>query len=88
MQIWKFVLDPSVDPQAVKMPKGAEILTAREQGHNVCVWALVDPEAPTECRSFEVIGTGWEVPRRSRRYIGTAQIIDGSPLVFHVFEVM
>lgn len=86
--VWKFTLEPGYETQAIEMPKGAEILTAREQGNSVCVWAMVDTRAMREARRFSVIGTGWQVPERNRKYIGTAQFIDGAPLVFHVFEVL
>ena len=88
IQIWKFTLEPGHEVQEIEMPQGASILTAREQGKSVCVWAMVDTKAQKEKRRFEVIGTGWTVPPRPRRFIGTAMFTDGMPLVFHVFEVL
>jgi hypothetical protein len=55
--IWKFELEPT-DNQEIEMPKGAEILTAQNQVGIPCLWALVDPTAEKETRTFEVVGTG------------------------------
>lgn len=84
--VWKFTLEPGHEVQAIKMPEGAVPLTAREQGKEVCLWAEVDPRAHNVTRYFEVIGTGWQVPERNRKYLGTAHL-EGGALVFHVFEV-
>ena len=69
------------------MPQGAEILTVQTQGQIPCLWALVDPEAPTELRIIELYGTGdpFHEGSKPRKYIGTCQI-KGGESVFHVFE--
>lgn len=85
MKIFKFTLSPTFP--IVKMPKGAGIISAQSQGDSVCIWAIVDPDAPLEERLFEVIGTGHEIPPGKRRFIDTVQLMGGS-LVFHVFELM
>jgi hypothetical protein len=87
--VWKYTLKPVV---TLDIPMGAEILTIREQGEDICLWALVDPEAEKEPRRFLVVGTGHTVPdpdegpEISLRYIGSAHLQRGS-LVFHAFEV-
>jgi len=82
-EIWKYKLGIKTE---IKMPKGAEILTAREQGEDVCIWALVDPsEKVMENRSFEVVGTGLKMEYEGSVYIGTAHLYN-STLVLHVFE--
>lgn len=72
----------------IEMPKGARILTAREQHDTICVWAEVDTAQQTERRRFEVFGTGHPMREDmgiSREYIGTA-ILEGGALVLHVYE--
>ena len=74
----------------VQMPKGAKVLTAREQIDDVCVWAEVDTTAPKEIRVFEVFGTGQAIPQgmgMEWRYVGTAHL-EGGALVFHVYEYL
>jgi hypothetical protein len=72
------------DAVNVDMPIGAEILTAREQGDSICVWALVDPSKAKIPRFFQVFGTGWEIRSgEERKFLGTAFL---GGLVFHVFE--
>ena len=80
--IWKFRLLPGF---GVKMPRGAKVLHAGGQGEELCVWALCDPEAPTEERRFDVYGTGHPCPADLGPYVGTALLGNGS-LVLHVFE--
>lgn len=85
--IYKYTVRP--DQLKVQMPKGARILTAREQFGGICVWAEVDTDQPNEMRHFEVYGTGHRMPSndmgQSREYIGTAHL-DGGSLVLHVYE--
>ena len=79
--IWKFALSVT-DYQWQDWPKGAKILSVQMQDGKVCVWAVVDPTAEYEPRSFGVVGTGnlcwcddWE-------FIGTVQ---ERVFVWHVF---
>lgn len=81
--IWKFTLQPECE---LEMPKGAELLSVREQGEDICLWALVDPTADKEVRRFRGFGTGHDVPDQPMKFIGTAHLHGGS-LVFHVFEL-
>lgn len=37
--IFKYVLQPNGAP--IEMPLSAEVLTAREQGDDICVWAML-----------------------------------------------
>lgn len=55
--IWKYPLKVT-DTQDVMMPEGADILTAQMQGVTLCLWALVNPDAPKQRREIEVLGTG------------------------------
>lgn len=81
--IWKFTLKPEI---TLEMPKGAQVLSVREQGEDICLGALVDPMAEKERRNFVSFGTGHDVPDLPMQFIGTAHLAGGG-LVFHVFEV-
>lgn len=82
--IWKYPLDLT-DTQNVMMPKSAKILTAQVQGDSLCLWALVNPDAPKQRRKIEILGTVNPAPDVNRRYISTVQMIGGS-VVWHIFE--
>lgn len=81
LAIWKAVIRP--DQQTFDAPEGAELLTAREQGDDVCVWFRCDKTKPMTPRRVEVCGTGHDAP--TGRYLGSAHL-SGGALVFHVFE--
>lgn len=87
MEIFKYKLE--VDTTGIAMPIGADILALQVQYGEPCIWALVDPNAPTEQRIFKVFGTGHEVPvdSESLNYIGTFQLLEGQ-FVGHVFELV
>ena len=86
MKIWKY--DLNVDDYTVlEMPKGAETLSVQDQRGTPRLWALVDPSAITEKRTFKMAGTGHDIDGRNLRFIDTFQLMNGG-LVFHVFEVL
>lgn len=88
-----------VDEQIISMPRGAEILTvAKREGSRVMLgvgsheavemWALVDPDEPTEDRRIRVAGTGHPLPDvDTLQFHGSVQLAGGQ-LVFHVFEIV
>lgn len=82
--IWKFRLK-MVDRQGVMMPGGAKILCIQVQHGEPQLWALVDPEAVGEVRTFAIYGTG-HVIDGAGEYLDTYQL-HGGGLIFHVFEV-
>lgn len=85
--IWKFQLEVT-DKQFICMPQEAELLSVQTQSKTPCLWALVNPNSPTEERCFEVFGTGHPVHCDmgiDRKFIGTFQLQSGG-LVFHLFE--
>jgi len=82
--VWKFVLDLQAE---LEMPVGAQILSVREQGQDVCLWALVDPDAPKMKRGFLMFGTGYPIPDMPLQFLGTAHL-HGGALVCHVFEIV
>ena len=84
-EIWKWLIEPN--ETAVSIPVGAEILTIQEQHGEPRLWALVDPDAEKEERSFKVYGTGQLIKEKPGKYISTFQMHKGR-LVFHVFELI
>ncbi len=83
-RIFKYVLAIE-DLQTVGMHEGAEILSVQNQDGDVCIWALCNPNAPKEARTFHIFGTGNLVCDNPGRFIGTVQILNGA-LAWHVFE--
>jgi hypothetical protein len=98
-KVWRFPLKP-VEAEApdegeqvqaqvceMEMPVGAEILTLQFSTQGLTLYALVDPDAETETRSFFVCGNGVDLPDGvgAATYRGTFKV-PGS-LTAHVFEV-
>lgn len=79
--IWKFPIY-SYTPTVVEMPVGAVVVSVAQQDQKPTLWALVDPDAPTERRTFSVVGTGWTFTE-AMRYVGT---FHAPPFVWHVVE--
>lgn len=80
--VWKTVLKP-LDVQNLEVPVGSEMLCAREQHEEICIWYRCDPDAKSEKRKIAIVGTGNPTPEDGR-YIGTASL-RGGQLIFHVF---
>lgn len=82
--IWKYPIQVT-DAQIIMMPKGAEILSANNQGGNLCIWAKVSQQAgvPLEARKIRIYGTGHPHDIISGRFINTVLI---AFYVWHVFE--
>lgn len=81
--IWKYPLEGLV--ATVRMPHNAQILTVQMQQGVPCLWALVDPDAPTAARRFVARGTGQDADGLdARAYCGTVQ---QGGFVWHLFEV-
>lgn len=75
-----------VGEYVIPMSQGAKILCAQAQYRAICLWALVDRDAPLVERKFKAIMTGELIPEPNRlAYIGTVQF-DGGALVVHIFE--
>ena len=89
MTIWKFTLSSSAP--TIEMPADARILSVQSQFGDVCLWAMVDPDATKAVRQFRIFGTGQPIsePERPKRlsFIGTVQV-SGGQFVWHVFEVV
>jgi hypothetical protein len=83
--VWKYAI-PVHDLPTIRMQRGAQLLHVAPQGSELCVWALVDPQAQTEDVTLRILGTGHPATDKPGRYIGTAHMMGGA-LVWHVFQV-
>jgi hypothetical protein len=87
-KIFKFSL-PHSGIKAVSLPVGAKILSVHEQANTPLFWALVDPKAKCEDRTFAVYQNGEEIRETegtSKEYLGTIHLFQGE-YVIHVFEL-
>lgn len=88
MNIWKFPLKTR-SSQTIKMPHGAHALSVGVQTidgeETICLWAIIDSNAPEEDVTFVIHGTGHEVSDRIIEHVGTVQI---RGFVWHVFQAM
>lgn len=83
--IWKYGI-PCDDRFMLSLPLGARVLCVQSQSGVPCLWAVVDPERPTQMRHFSLVATGEPRPGSElNRYIGTFQLPDDT-LVYHLFE--
>lgn len=82
--IWKIVLSDAAT-QEIEVPVGSELICAREQFEQICVWFRCDPSKATEKREIAIVGTGHPAPGDEGRYLGTASL-SGGRLMLHVFE--
>lgn len=86
LEVWKFPL-PFDDVVTVEMPAGSKVIHFATQYDMPCIWALVNPSADKEKRTFRIAGTGHPIESDSRPvYLGTV-LVRGGSLVFHCFEV-
>lgn len=81
--VYKYVL-PVEDTVEVIMPDGAEVLHIGDQAGTICLWALVDPDAPRVSRWLRIAGTGHPIAG-AVRHLGSV-VTYGGALVWHVFE--
>ncbi len=85
----KRILKYKIDLKAatvIRLPHMAQILSCQELRGELMLWALVDENAETHDKIFEVFGTGQEIKYDigvRRDYISTVQIGD---FVLHIFE--
>lgn len=72
------------DTLELTLPVGAQLLTVQMQQGMLCLWALVDPEAPKRAYTLHCRGTGHRIGPEVGRYINTIQV-EGGALIFHYF---
>jgi hypothetical protein len=84
--IWKFPLKVT-DTQTVQLPIGSKILSAKTQGEDIVLYALVDTkEIQKEVISVRIFGTGHpvDISTESWHYLDTV-LHHGDMLVWHIF---
>ena len=87
MKVWKYEL-PIADEFSLELPKGAKIIHAGQQeSDHWCIWAVVDPDVPTESRTFRFAGTGHEIDELPEKLVHIASW-QRWPFVWHAFEVL
>lgn len=85
--IWKYALIPMVEPIQLRAPSGAEFISCGlDSNNNICVWALVDSEAPLETKKVWCVGTGWPLngvfaQEEEVDYIGA---VAQKPYIWHI----
>ena len=77
---------PANDYFYLDLPRGAKILTVQIENSRPQIWALVNPENPTETRNFCLAGTGNPMNEKNLIYIGTFQASNES-FIWHLFEI-
>lgn len=85
MIIYKYPME-MLRLQFIEFPAGAKILSVANQNGTICLWASIlnpDADAATRRRAIEIIGTGDQVSKADRTFIGTV-LMDG--YVWHIFE--
>lgn len=88
LKVFKYQIEPN-DYFELILPAGAEILDVAAQRDTVCLWALVDPDAPKQVRRFRWAGTGHPITENPKQLIHVSTFqMRGGELVFHIFEVL
>jgi len=85
LTIHKYTLFPGY--WEVEMPVSSEILSVGNQDESICLWALVNTEAPMVVRQFFVACTGEDLTENVDHlgnFIGTVLTHNGN-FVVHVF---
>ena len=80
--VWKYALPRHGGGMALQIPKGGRVLHFAPQASALCIWVEVDPSEPVESRTFDVVGTGFDV-MADAQYVQTC--FDG-PFVWHLYE--
>lgn len=85
--VYKYIIPSNEDNYYLNLPIGSEILYAREQGNDICVWALVNTKKSLRTnRVIRLAGTGHPLDDTTNYiYLGSAHLHGGS-LIIHVFE--
>ena len=85
MKVFKYPLE--VRSNVLTVPFGAQILSVGQQNGQLCLWALVEPEAREVQIEITVVGTGWDIKGRLSDFVdgflGTVQV---GAFVWHVFD--
>lgn len=80
--IWKYTLGyPEPKRVSIEVQSGARLMHVALQPTEICLWMLVDTEAPKIRQWLRVVATGEEIPESADYYFGMVQ---HEGLVWHV----
>lgn len=82
--VHKYRLSDRRSVQTISLPVGAEPLHLAFQRDDLCLWCLVDIEAPMQLRTIDIYGTGHPVDPPDAIHLGTFGEQD-MEYVWHVF---
>jgi hypothetical protein len=87
--VWKFPFKYNEQIIELELPQNSRIIHTDHNNGEPCIWALVNPDNPTEKRIFQLLGTGNEteldINQEQLNYIGTLKGV-GNGIFIHVFE--
>lgn len=92
-KVFKYQLNFLQDVDNLMLPEEADVLRVGFDGAGkMCLWALVDPDADTEKRTFIIRGTGHDLDVENQQVVYLGSIEDtrhpGAWFIWHIFEVM
>ena len=84
-QVFKYQLQVISD-QRIEMPKDAKVLHVGVQNNVMCLWAMVDGNAPLVKRHIGIYGTGHYIPVdvEPSHFVGTVM---AGMFVWHIFDL-
>lgn len=85
--IWKYQI-PVLEDFNISLPKGAEIIRFDNEEGKLWLWAIVNPDSPTEERRLLAFKTCAEMPDKSLKFLGMAAIYIQAELMLYYFEEM
>lgn len=81
--IYKYAVSIGPD-QVLWIPHDAELIHFGDQAGVLNIWVRMDDSEPKLDRKIHVVGTGYPLPERLIKHVGSVQGQDG--LVWHAFE--
>lgn len=70
--------------QEITIPKGAQVIHVGVQDETICLWAIIDTDAPDATMHISIYGTGTEIADIGKQsYLGT---VHARPYIFHIFR--
>jgi hypothetical protein len=85
MVVWKYEIGPVRGVVQLHMPRYAvPIHVGHDPGGIACLWAMVDPREERETVTFQLVGTGDEIPADIYPGDHVGSWVDG-PFVWHLF---
>jgi hypothetical protein len=87
-EVWKFSAPAPGARIDVQMPRGARVSHFALQGDAGKFWAVVDPEASAESRTFVTVGTGFATTLEEGREAFHRGTVHVGPFVWHLLELV